>query len=163
MLHLLLAIVLTQPAPASPPADPCKTEHRLFCGPIRIVPRNPQRRNAFVANMIASVVDGVVTNSRTRGNPALEGNPIMRPFIRGGVAGMLLGWGSMEVTQHFVARTFHLSDARLDSFALAQHVSGVASWLSPRTYGWMPNEWAAYHQPIAESAWIRYNATAGKL
>lgn len=162
MLHLLLAIVLTQPAPTPTPPDPCKAAHRVLCGRIRLVPADADKRRVFVGNMIASLIDGVVTANDTHGNPSLEGNPVMRPFVRGRLPELLLGWGSMEIAQHTVAHTFHLSDSRLDAFAMSQHLSGVASWLSPRTYGWMPNQWAAYHQPIAESAWIRYDATAGR-
>ncbi|MGB6984785.1 MAG: hypothetical protein WBD74_02280 [Candidatus Aquilonibacter sp.] len=103
-----------------------------------------------------------MTAKNTHGNPALESNPFVRPFVRGGLPGLLLGWAGMEVGQRAIARQFHLEDSRIETMTLSQHLSGIASWLSPRTYGWVPNEWQMYHQPWVEQAWIRYDATAGR-
>jgi hypothetical protein len=160
MLHVFLAALLAVPAPAPSPA-PCKSAHRLFCGPIRILPRDGDARGAVIGNAIATLVDGVVTAKNTHGNPALEANPMVRPFVRGGLPGLLLSWTTIDIGQHALAREFHLADARVETAALGAHLSGIASWLSPRTYGWMPDEWDAYHQPYEEAAWIRFNATAG--
>lgn len=162
MLHFVLAVLLQPAATPSPAPDPCKAAHRLICGPIRFVPRDSQERQAFIGNTIATLVDGIVTAQNTRGNPALEGNPVVRPFVRGGLPDLLLGWASMEVAQRSVAHTFHLSDERMETFTMRQHVSGVASWLSPRTYAWTPDEWESYHQPFAEDAWIRFDASGGR-
>ena len=162
MLSLLLGVLVLSPVPTPPPAPPCQAAHRLFCGPIRLVPQNPQERNAFVGNAIATLFDGIVTAKNTHGNPALEGNPIVRPFVHGGLPGLLLGWAGMEVGQRAIAKEFHLDDSRIETMTLSEHLSGIASWLSPRTYGWVPNEWQMYHQPIVEGAWMRYDATAGK-
>lgn len=162
MLPFVLGALLVVPAPSPSPVPPCKAAHRMFCGPIRLLPADPQARSVFIGNEIATLIDGIVTAKNTRGNPSLEANPVVRPFVRGGLGGLLLGWSAMEIGQHAVTRQFHLSDSRFDSFTLRQHVSGVASWLSPRTYAWMPNEWEAYHQPFAEAAWIRFDATAGR-
>jgi len=158
---LLGALLVVVPTPTPAPA-PCQAAHRLFCGPIRLVPQDPVERNAFVGNAIATLIDGIVTATNTRGNPALEANPAMRPFVRGGLPGLLLGWASMEVGQRAIAREFHLDDSRVETMTLSQHLSGIASWLSPRTYGWIPNEWQMYHQPLVENAWIRYDANAGR-
>lgn len=162
MLSFVLSALLLESPPTPSPAPPCQAAHRLVCGPIRLVPRDPEERDAFVGNAIATLVDGVVTAKNTHGNPALEGNPVMRPFVRGGLPGLLLGWTSMEIGQRAIARRFHLDDSRLETMTLNQHLSGIASWLSPRTYGWMPNEWQMYHQPCVEQVWMRYDATAGK-
>lgn len=162
MLPFIMAALLTVPAPSPPPSPPC-VAHRLFCGAIRIVPRDPSERTVFVSNAIATLADGIVTAIHTHGDPQLEQNLALRPFIRGGLPGLLLGWSVMQIGQHAIDRRFHLSDERMQGFALQQHISGIASWLSPRTFAWTPNEWEAYHQPIAEAAWIRYDATAGKL
>lgn len=161
MLHVLLGALLVVASPTASPA-PCNGAHHLFCGAIRLVPRDPDARRAFVSNAVATLFDGIVTAKNTHGDPSLEANPVVRPFIRGRLPGLLLGWSAMEAGQHVVARTFHLDDGRVEAFTLQQHVSGIASWLSPRTYAWMPNEWAAYHQPYAEAAWIRFNATGGR-
>ena len=162
MLHFVLAVLLTPATPLPPPPDPCKATHRLFCGPIRFVPRDGDERRAFVANTIATLVDGVVTSVNTHGNPALEANPVVRPFVRGGLPNLLLGWSAMELVQRSAAHAFRLSDTRMEAITTEQHVSGIASWLSPRTYGWMPGEWQEYHQPFAEDAWIRFDATGGR-
>jgi hypothetical protein len=160
MLHVFLAALLVVPAPTPSPA-PCRAAHRLICGAIRIVPSDSQARGAVVSNALATLVDGIVTAKNTRGNPALEANPMVRPFIRGGLPGLLLGWTTLEIGQHALMREFHLTDSRVETAALDQHLSGIASWLSPRTFGWMPDEWDAYHQPYSEAAWIRFNATGG--
>lgn len=162
MLHLLLSTLLVVPSPTPSPL-PCKTAHHMFCGPIRLMPREPQARVAFIGNAIATLVDGIVTSVNTHGNPALEANPVVRPFVRGGLPELLAGWSALEIGQHFVTHEFHLSDSRVETFTFQQHVSGVASWLSPRTYAWLPNEWEAYHQPFAEAAWMRFDATGGRL
>jgi hypothetical protein len=159
---LLSASLVVVPTPTPRPVPPCQAAHRLFCGPIRLVPRDPQERTAFVDNAIATLIDGVVTATNTRGNPSLEANPVMRPFVRGGLPGLLLGWTGMEVGQRTIARRFHLDDTRIESMTLSEHLSGIASWLSPRTYGWVPNEWQMYHQPAVEAAWIRWDANAGR-
>lgn len=162
MLSFVLGVLLLAPVPTPSPAPPCYAAHRLFCGTIRLVPRDPQERSAFVSNAIATLVDGIVTAKNTHGNPALEGNPVVRPFVRFGLPGLLFGWASMEVGQRAIAHHFHVDDSRIETMTLSQHLSGIASWLSPRTYGWVPNEWQMYHQPAIEGAWMRYDATAGK-
>lgn len=162
MLSFVLGALLVVPAPTPSPVDPCKAAHRIVCGPIRLFPKDPLARGALIDNAIATLFDGIVTAKHTHGDPSLEANPVMRPFVRGGLGGLLLGWSAMEIGQRSIARQFHLSDSRADAFAFRQHVSGVASWLSPRTYAWMPGEWEAYHQPFAEAAWIRFDATAGR-
>jgi len=161
MLSFLLGALLLDTPPTPSPAPPCQAAHRVFCGPIRLVPADPQERNAFVGNAIATLFDGIVTAKNTHGNPALEANPVVRPFVRGGLPDLFLGWMSMEVGQRAIARQFHLADSRIETMSLSEHLSGIASWLSPRTYGWVPNEWQMYHQPFVENAWIRYDATAG--
>lgn len=161
MLHFLLAALLVVPAPTPSPA-PCQAAHRFLCGPIRLIPRDSQARDAVMGNAIATFVDGIVTAKNTRGNPALEANPMVRPFVRGGLPGLLLGWTTLEIGQHALAREFHLDDSRVETFTLGQHLSGIASWLSPRTFAWMPDEWSAYHQPYTEASWIRFNATGGR-
>ncbi|HTX56875.1 MAG TPA: hypothetical protein VMD47_07205 [Candidatus Acidoferrales bacterium] len=161
MLPFLLGALLA--VPAASPSPPCQAAHRLFCGAIRLVPRDPQERRAFVGNAIGTLIDGIVTARNTRGNPALEGNPFVRPFVRGGFGELLLGWTGMEIGQRSIAHHFHLEDTRIESMALSEHLSGIASWLSPRTYGWIPNEWQAYHQPYIEGAWVRFDATGGRF
>jgi hypothetical protein len=161
MLHVIFAALLLVPATTTP-SDPCKAAHRLICGPIRIVPRDPNARRAMIANAVVTLADGIVTSVNTHGNPTLEGDPLVRPFVRGGLPHLLLGWASMEIGHRALAHAFHLSDRRVEDFTIREHVAGIASWLSPRTYAWMPNEWQAYHQPYAEAAWIRYDATLGK-
>lgn len=162
MFSLLASVLVMLPTPTPSPIPPCQAAHRLFCGPIRLVPRDPEAREAFIGNAIATLVDGIVTAKNTHGDPKLEGNPVVRPFVRGGFPSLLLGWASMEAGQHALARHFHLDDARIESMTLSQHVSGIASWLSPRTYGWVPNEWQMYHQPLVEQAWIRWDASGSR-
>ncbi len=162
MFSLVLSALLVVPTPTPAPADPCKTAHRLFCGSIRFVPRDPQERSTFIDNAIATFVDGIVTATNTHGNPSLEANPVVRPFVRGRLPGLLFGWATMDIGQRAIARKFHLDDSRIESMTLSQHLSGIASWLSPRTYGWVPNEWEMYHQPAIEDAWMRYDATNGQ-
>jgi hypothetical protein len=162
MLPLFLGALLVAPTPTPSPSDPCKTAHRLFCGSIHLVPRDPQERVAFVDNAIATFVDGIVTATNTHGNPALEANPVVRPFVRGGLPGLLFGWASMDIGQRVIAQRFHLEDSRIESMALSEHLSGIASWLSPRTFGWVPNEWQMYHQPAIEDAWMRWDVSGGR-
>jgi hypothetical protein len=161
MLHFIMGALLTLPAP-SPEPPPCETR-RFFCGGIRLVPSDPEARKMWVGNALATLADGVVTSINTRGNPQMEANVVMRPFVRGRLPGLLLGWTAMQMGQHALDQRFHISDTRMQGFAMQQHISGIASWLSPRTYAWTPGQWQAYHQPIAEAAWIRYDATAGKF
>lgn len=162
MFSLLLGVLLLTPLPTPLPTPPCHTAHRLFCGPIHFVPSDPQDRGAFLGNAIATLFDGIVTAKNTRGNPALEGNPMVRPFVRGGLPDLFLGWASLEIGQRAIAHHFHVEDSRIEAMTLSQHLSGIASWLSPRTFGWVPNEWQMYHQPAVEGAWMRYDVTAGK-
>jgi hypothetical protein len=161
MLSFLLSALLVSPTPTPSPVPACRAAHHLFCGPIRLIPRDPEERDAFLGNAVATLLDGIVTAKNTHGNPALEGNPVMRPFVRGGLPGLLLGWTSMDVGQRAFAHQFHIADSHIETMTMSQHLSGIASWLSPRTYGWMPDEWQMYHQPVVEFAWIRYDATAG--
>lgn len=48
----------------SPLPDPCA--HRIMCGPIHLVPRDPRERLAFFANMALSLADGIVTRNGLR-------------------------------------------------------------------------------------------------
>jgi hypothetical protein len=159
MLPLLLASLtaLVSPALPTPVSNPCV--HRIFCGAIRIVPRDPVERRAFLANAAASLVDGIVTAHFTRGVASNESDPIVRPFVGGGIPAMMFGWGVLEIGQRSIARDFHLSQTRADDFTLGGHVSGVASWLSPRTYAWGLPPRLIYSNPYVEQVWIRYDST----
>jgi hypothetical protein len=160
MLPLLLATVVTtlpiaSPSP-SPVPDPCA--HRLFCGKIRFVPQNADERRAFFANAEASLIDGIVTAHYVRGNPVNEADPIVRPFVRNGLPSLALGWGLIEIGQRSAMRAFHLNESRADDFTLGGHVSGVASWLSPRTYSWGVSPKLIYSNPYVQQRWIMYDA-----
>lgn len=45
-------------------SDPCN--HRLFCGPLHLLPRDGGERRAFIVNMLLALVDGVVTRNGLR-------------------------------------------------------------------------------------------------
>jgi hypothetical protein len=159
LLPLLLASVTSIFSPASPTPAPDPCAHRIFCGRIRIVPADPAERRSFFANAIASLVDGIVTAHYVNGNPANESDPIVRPFVRGGMPALMLGWGVMELGQRNLARSFHISEDRADDFTLGSHISGVASWLSPRAYAWGVPPRLIYSDPYVEQSWIRYDST----
>jgi hypothetical protein len=162
VLHFIMGVLLTLPAPTPAPPPPC-SQRRFFCGAVRLIPAGSEARRMWIGTAVATLADGVITAINTHGDPQLESNPVMRPFVRARLPGLLLGWTAMQIGQHVLDEGFHLSDERMQAFSLQQHISGVASWLSPRTYAWTPNEWESYHQPIAEAAWIRFDATAGRL
>jgi hypothetical protein len=159
MLLVLLASVTAILTPALPTPAPNPCAHRLFCGPIRIVPSDPVERRSFLANAAASLADGIVTAHFTHGIPSNESDPIVRPFVSGGIPTMMFGWGVMELGQRSIAHDFHLSESRADDFTLGGHISGVASWLSPRTYAWGVPPRLVYSNPYIEQVWIRYDST----
>jgi hypothetical protein len=160
MLSLLMASLVTVVNVASPSPSPNPCARRIFCGRIRLVPADPDERRSFYANAVASFVDGVVTAHYVRGNPSNESDPIVRPFVRSGLPSLTFGWSLMEIGQRTVAHVFHLNEARTDDFTLSQHMSGVASWLSPQTYSWGVAPKLIYSNPYIEQRWIMYDATA---
>lgn len=60
---VLAAVAAAAPAPIPAP-NPCA--HRIFCGRIALVPKDPSERRAFIANAALALVDGIVTISGRR-------------------------------------------------------------------------------------------------
>ncbi len=131
------------------------TAHALRnIGPIRIMPRDLAARRAFFANTELALLDGLITMHGTGGNPALEADPAVRPFVRGGLASLAFGWAAGEIAQRSIAHTLHFNPARLDYFSASSHLAGIASWMSPHTYAFGLNPWD-YGDPITAAFWIR--------
>lgn len=56
--------VLAQAQPA--PSNPCA--HRILCGPLRLVPKDPNERRAFYIRVGLQIADGIVTSAGLRSN-----------------------------------------------------------------------------------------------
>jgi hypothetical protein len=56
-----VAITVSSRAPQRP-----SCEHRAFCGPLRLLPRDPVERRAFVARVVLQAADGIVTAAGLR-------------------------------------------------------------------------------------------------
>ncbi|HEY5257235.1 MAG TPA: hypothetical protein VIJ12_02545 [Candidatus Baltobacteraceae bacterium] len=133
------------------------TAHALHnIGPIRIIPRDLAERRAFFADAELAVLDGLITMGGTHGNPAREADPLVAPFVRGGFSSLAFSWAGGEILQRSLARMTRVDPARLDYFSASSHLAGIASWLSPDTYGWGTTPFEKY-DPVAEGAWMRYN------
>jgi hypothetical protein len=135
--------------------NPCA--HRWFCGPIRLVPKTADGRRALLADIGLAVFDGILTRNGTGGNPAYEADPLVRPFVRGGLPSMAAGWLSLGLLRSTLAHTAHIDPGWTTWYEAGQHLAGIASWLSPRTYAFGLIR-SAYQMPGVESAWIRYDA-----
>jgi hypothetical protein len=98
-------------------------------GPIHLLPSDPRERSAFLTSVAATIVDGLVTSHGTRGNPALEANPFLRPFVRGRMPTLMLGWTLSEIATHALTRKWSAEErAQLDFWSAGQHAAGVSSW-----------------------------------
>ena len=133
--------------------------HLLPRGPVRLLPRTLVERRALYLDAGVALLDGLITAHGTRGDPAAEGNPAMRPFIRGGVGMILSAFVVQTIAERTISRRWAPQQRALllDRDADA-HVSGVASWLSPMAYSWSPYMAAGImHGPIEERDWSAYD------
>jgi hypothetical protein len=103
-------------------------------GPIRLLPSDPDERRALLANFAAALADGIVTAHGTHGDPGLETDPFVRPFVRGGMQSLMTAWifqiGLRQMLIHNAA-----TRTSLDRYETSQHIFGFGSWLSPDSYG----------------------------
>jgi hypothetical protein len=138
--------------------NPCN--HRWFCGPIRLLPTSVEGRRALLVDIGLAVFDGILTRNGTGGNPAYEADPVVRPFIRGGLPSMAAGWLSLALLRSSLAHSAHIDPGWTTWYEAGQHLAGIASWLSPRTYAFGLIR-SSYQTPVVEDAWIRHNAIYG--
>ena len=178
ILAAILAAVIATAAPsASPSGDtvalatsptvaesskPCA--HRIFCGPVRLLPRDSVERKAFVANAVLTIADGLVSSAGYRrfertcltckmaaGHARYanfrnvtprdltawptEGNPIMRPWSHGGFSTLMLGWTLGEISGSYMTRSWSPHQRTLAAVAsAASHVQGIASWQAENVF-----------------------------
>ncbi|MHB8195379.1 MAG: hypothetical protein ACYDFQ_04775 [Vulcanimicrobiaceae bacterium] len=142
-----------------PAYAPCA--HRLFCGPIHLLPRNPRERAAFLTDVAAAVADGLITAAGTHRNPALEGDPVVQPFIRGGLPSMLFGWALGDVARSALTRRWTPGQRTLAlRYEAGWHIVGIGSWISPIAYTWNSPPiliQAALHAPVTEGLWLQWD------
>jgi hypothetical protein len=136
--------------------DPCK--HKMFCGPISLLPHDPHERALKIAELAFSAVDGLVSiagynqwnkvcltcsmmaglpryagfkNVTTRdyaGTPA-ESNPAVQPFSHGGFGILALGGVAAELFQGAFERTWSVRAREAVSVAeIGSHAWGIQSW-----------------------------------
>lgn len=68
LVLLALTAASTSLATAEPIPNPCA--HRIFCGPVRLVPKDPGERRAFYLRIGLQIADGIVTSAGLRSNRA---------------------------------------------------------------------------------------------
>ena len=143
-------------------ADPCR--HRVLCGAIRVVPRDPVERAAFVERVTAQLVDGIVTAAGLRArspylpNTSYEADPVVRPFSRGGLPTLLAAGIAWDIASGATTRRWSPSDrTQLDRSETAMHAWGIGTWLdedySPlHWFGALARSHAACGQALAAQA-----------
>lgn len=115
-------------------ADPCR--HRVLCGAIRVVPRDPVERAAFVERVTAQLVDGIVTAAGLRArspyvaNTSYEADPVVRPFSHGGLPTLLVAGIAWDIATGAATRRWSPSErTQLDRADTAMHAWGIGTWL----------------------------------
>lgn len=123
-------------------------------GPIHLLPRDPSERGALLLDLGTALVDGIITQHGTHGDPRLEADPVVRPFVRGGLTSMMAAWTAQIIVRRSIFHSTQLREA-VDHREAALHILGVGSWLSPITYGWgdIPPS-LALKAPQTEARWF---------
>ncbi|HET9394189.1 MAG TPA: lytic transglycosylase domain-containing protein [Candidatus Rubrimentiphilum sp.] len=116
-------------------------------GPVHLLPSDPAERKALLINAASALVDGFITAHGTHGDPRFEGDPLVRPFVRGGMPSMIAGWTLPVILRSALV---HSASTRteLDLWEARSHIFGVGSWLSPQAYPMDPAQRLQYADPL---------------
>lgn len=106
-----------------------------------ILPRSRSDRQAFLFNVGAALVDGLVTNAGLRAGGRTEADPIVRPFAHGNFVELMGGWAMEDFIATALTKKWS-PDARADlnRWAALQHIIGAFSWSR--------QSWPKYLYPI---------------
>lgn len=92
-------------APSTAAPAPCA--HRALCGPIRLLPRDPSERRAFVARVLLQAVDGIVTSAGQRaGTGRLPNLTALTAAARDRSAVANFNMGAVNATSWRITPTF---------------------------------------------------------